>query len=351
LFCVRANHEEVKGGDLVQLESTAAGLRRLGVEVDFSSDTKADVSSYDLVHVFNSPRFAEGVAFMENAQRQGKPVALSTIFWGKDELAVGIANSPKMQLAKRVLGRNLTTAMWRQLKGMARFQSESNYSLERRLFAEADMLLPNSVGEMHEINRVYHVGKRPFKAVRNAIDASMFAQVPSKKRENFVLSVGRIELRKNTLQLIEACHELDLSLKLIGSAVRGQAYEERCLELIKQYGFEQFDTMPREETVKWYYRARVHAIAAWYETPGLASMEAACGGCTIVSTDRGSTKEYFGDLVHYCDPFSRASIKRALQAAMTAEPSLGLRDKIMREYTWDLAAEDTLAAYKELVRA
>jgi glycosyltransferase involved in cell wall biosynthesis len=350
LFYRRANHEEVKGGDLVQLESTAEALRRLGVTVEFSSDPAADLRAYDMVHVFNFPRFEECVAFMENAKRQGKPVAFSTIFWGKDELAIGIANSPKMRLAKRVLGRHASTLVWRQLKGLARFKATSAYSLERRLMAEADMLLPNSDGEMREINRVYRVGRRPYHPVRNAIDAGMFAQEPERVREDYVLSVGRIELRKNTLQLIEACHELGLRLKLIGGVVKGQPYEDRCLELIKQYGFEYLGLMPPAQiAADYYYKARVHAIAAWYETPGLATMEAACGGCTIVSTDRGSTREYFDDLVYYCDPFSRASIKRALKAAYEAGPNFALREKIMREYTWDGAARDTLAAYEELL--
>jgi hypothetical protein len=53
---------------------------------------------------------------------------------------------------------------------------------------------------------------------------------------------------------------------------------------------------------------------------------------------------------HYCDPFSRASIVKALKEAMGAEPDFDLRDKIMHEYTWDGAAADTLAGYKELVR-
>ncbi|HSX02865.1 MAG TPA: glycosyltransferase family 4 protein [Candidatus Saccharimonadia bacterium] len=351
LFYVRANHDEVKGGDLVQLESTAAGLRRQGVTVDYSSDPAADLSSYDVVHIFNSPRFGECISFLENAHRQHKPVALSTIFWGKDELAIGIANSSKMKLAKRVLGRSGSTLIWRQVKGLARFKASSNYSLERRLFAEADLLLPNSDGEMDEINRVYHVGRRPYRAVRNAIEATAFAKKPSTKREDFVLSVGRIELRKNTLQLIEACHELGLHLVLIGGVVKGEPYNEECLAKIKQYGFDYAGTMPPDQIVPYYYRARVHAIAAWYETPGLATMEAACGGCTIVSTNRGSTREYFGDLVHYCDPFSRASLVKALRAAIAADPAeaLRLRDKIMRDYTWDQAATDTLAGYRQLL--
>jgi glycosyltransferase involved in cell wall biosynthesis len=349
LFYVRANHDEVKGGDLVQLESTADGLRRLGVTVEMSSDPQADLSSYDLVHLFNSPRFSESISFLENAKKQHKPVAFSTIFWGKDELAVGIANSGKVKLAKRLLGIRATVKLWAAIKGAAKGDPQSNYSLERRLFVESDLLLPNSDGEMREIDRVYQVGTRRYRAVRNAIDAQRYEKTPGTERQPYVLSVGRVENRKNSLELIEACHEAGLPLKLIGGIVKGQPYEDRCLELIGKYGFEYLGLKQPEEITQYYYEAKVHAIAAWYETPGLASMEAACGGCTIVSTDRGSTREYFDDLVSYCDPFSRASIVKALREAMAAKPSFALRDKIMKQYTWDGAAADTLAGYEELL--
>jgi glycosyltransferase involved in cell wall biosynthesis len=348
LFYVRANHETVKGGDLVQLYSTAEALQRQGVRVDFSSDPAANLAPYDLVHVFNSPRFGECISFLENAQRQGKPVALSTIFWSKDELGVGIASSTKVRLSKRYLGTKASIKLWGALKSVTSQRQGSNFRLERRLFSEADLLLPNSEGEMREIRRVYKLGARPYQPVRNAIDTRLFSQQPSLQRESFVLSVGRIESRKNTLELIEACHEARVHLVLIGGIANNDPYNDRCLAKIKDYGFEYLGAMPPARIVPYYYRAKVHAMASWYETPGLASMEAACGGCTLVSTDRGSTKEYFDDHAFYCDPFSRTSIITALTRAVTAPPSLQLRDTIMSTYTWDLAATDTLKGYQEI---
>jgi glycosyltransferase involved in cell wall biosynthesis len=347
LFYVRANHDEIRGGDLVQLESTAAALRRLGVTVDYSSDAKADLSSYDLVHIFNSPRFQECLDFMANAKHQQKPVAFSTIFWPKDELGVGIADSPKVKLAKKLIGANASTAMWRLLKKGAAKQPGSIENMELRLFQGADVLLPNSEGEMRAIHKTYGV-QRPYQPVRNAIESSAYEKEPSLKRDNFVLSVGRIESRKNTLALIEACHEAGLHLVLIGGVEDGKPYNEACLAKIKEYEFEYLGLMPAAQIIPYYYRARIHAMASWYETPGLSSMEAACGGATIVSTDRGSTTEYFGNMAYYCNPFSRHSIRAALEQAQAAEPSLRLRDKIRAEYTWDLAAEDTLAGYRKI---
>jgi glycosyltransferase involved in cell wall biosynthesis len=107
--------------------------------------------------------------------------------------------------------------------------------------------------------------------------------------------------------------------------------------------------MEQRDLLAYFYAAAVHAQVSWYETPGLASMEAACGGCAIVSTDRGSTREYFGDLVHYCDPWSQESIEAVLRAALAGPPDPALRETILARYTWDLAARDTIEAYRQVL--
>jgi glycosyltransferase involved in cell wall biosynthesis len=351
LFYLRANHDQVKGGDLVQIHSTAKGLEALGVDITFSSDPRLDVSQYDVVHIFNSPRFQETIEFMENAHKHNVPVAFSTIFWSKEDLAIGIAESLKVRVARSILGIKLSRALWRIIKRhQGQLDPQSSFVLERRLFNESTILLPNSEGEMREIETTYEFKNLPYRVVRNAVDATMFKKKPTGKRQPYVLSVGRIENRKNTLKLIEACHNRGLDLTLIGRLDAQDPYAARCQSLIQTYGFKHIPYIEPKDLIPYFYQAQVHAIASWYETPGLSSMEAACGGCAIVSTDLGSTTEYFKDLVYYCDPFSQHSIEEALNQAMNAQPDLALRDLIMKEYTWSGTAQDTLAAYKELIK-
>lgn len=350
LFYVRANHKEVRGGDLVQLYSTGAALEKQGIEIDYKSDPKLDLAKYDIVHIFNSPRFDETKQFFLNAQKQNKPIAFSTIYWSKDELAVGVATSKKVQLASKIFGVPVTKFLWRKIKKIQTAgKPDHNNVIEKWLFENANMLLPNSDGEMHEIQRIYKVGNRPFVSVRNAITTDMFKKTPSTSRQDFVLSVGRIERRKNSLKLIEACHSLGYKLTLIGGLDAQDEYGQECQQKIEEYGFTHIPNIDQSDLIPYYYRAKVHAIVSWYETPGLSSMEAACGGCNIVSTDRGSTTEYFGNLVNYCDPFSMESIETAIKTAMSKKTALGLRKKITTEYTWDRAAHDTLKGYNKLI--
>ncbi len=350
LLYVRANSNTVKGGDLVQLYSTGEALKLAGVRVEFSSDKDANLSSYDIIHIFNSPRFEETKSFFENALKQNKPIAFSTIFWSKDELAVGIAKNKSVHFVYKSLGIGVAKKyrkLGKKLKNLANGENEEK--VEKWLFRNSNILLPNSEGEMQEISKVYGADGN-YQVVRNAIDTSLFAKEPSKNREEYVLSVGRLERRKNTIKLIDACTKLGLKLVLVGGYDTIDEYAKECLAKVKNSpNFKHIGHVGQKDLAKYYYSAKVHAMVGWYETPGLSSMEAACGGCNIVSTDRGSTKEYFGNLVEYCDPFLQSSIEDALRNANDSINELRLREKIMTEYTWQKAAQDTIKGYNRVL--
>ena len=95
-----------------------------------------------------------------------------------------------------------------------------------------------------------------------------------------------------------------------------------------------------------YRAARVHACVSWYETPGLASLEAALCGCNLVVTPGGCTHEYFGDAAHYCEPYDPRSIRAAVEAALSTEPNPELAARVTREFNWDAAARSTLRGYE-----
>ncbi len=76
------------------------------------------------------------------------------------------------------------------------------------------------------------------------------------------------------------------------------------------------------------------------------SLEAAATGTRVVTTDRGSTREYFGDGATYLDPASPASMREAVDRALAHAKEPALRERVLREYTWQRAGEQTLDAYR-----
>ncbi|MCY1537086.1 hypothetical protein D9M68_725710 [compost metagenome] len=79
LFISRASLYKVPGGDTIQMEQTAAQLRRLGIEVDIrlADDLHIDYAHYDLLHTFNITRPSDILFHMRKSQL---PLVLSPIY-------------------------------------------------------------------------------------------------------------------------------------------------------------------------------------------------------------------------------------------------------------------------------
>jgi glycosyltransferase involved in cell wall biosynthesis len=303
----------------------------LGVKTEWSDAAQTGLNGYDLVHLFNIMPVEDTYGQFLNARRQRKPIVLSPIFWEPVEYleASGQADTFGEWWRK--------TMPWR-----------------REIIAGVDLILPNSVAELEALRRVFE-RLPPAEIVPNAAEQSFATARPGRFRSkfgsrDFILSVGRICRRKNQLSLIRVSRELGLPLILIGPLNDGEYYRD-CRKAAAGARISFIDTLPPTELASAYAAARVHALVSWYDTPGLVSLEAALAGCRIVSTDRGSTREYLGDAVFYCDPGDEKSIRRAITAAWESKPNPELKARILEKYTWEEAARATYRGYRRAVEA
>jgi hypothetical protein len=90
-------------------------------------------------------------------------------------------------------------------------------------------------------------------------------------------------------------------------------------------------------------------MPSFFETTGLVSLEATLSGCNVVAGNRGYAREYFGDQVWWCDPSQIDTIRQAIIAAYKAPFRTELRERILRQYTWEHTAQQTYDAYKDLL--
>ncbi len=357
LWIVRDDLTAHPGGDTTQILRTADAIRRLGVTVEMAGCRDCDPAGFDVLHLFHLDRLWEHRRPARLARQANVPIVLSTIWWPADEfdragrlgfqgrLARTFGSGPYRSL--RLMQRSAMAA----LRGGHLFSRDAwalRFSASaRRLVEQAAVLLPNSRAEQEAIEAALGLGRTTI-VVPNAVDAETFApsQTDDAAPRAGVLCVGRLEPRKNQLGLIEALRPIDVSLTLVGQAGRyNRRYAERCraaagpnVEFIPQLAPEELRTL--------YRAARVHACPSWYETPGLASLEAGLCGCRLVVTPGGCTREYFGDDAHYCRPDARASIRAAVEAALAAPPSGALAKRIAAEFTWQRAAQRTVEAYQ-----
>jgi glycosyltransferase involved in cell wall biosynthesis len=98
-----------------------------------------------------------------------------------------------------------------------------------------------------------------------------------------------------------------------------------------------------------YAAARVFALPSWFETPGLAALEAALAGCPVVITPYGCAQEYFGDRVHYARPDRPREVMRAIETAWRAAGDPSLRRHVAEHFFWSEVATRTAEVYDEVV--
>jgi len=218
----------------------------------------------------------------------------------------------------------------------------------RHITARAGLLLPNSHSEYNRFSKNFRINHR-YRKVVNAIEPSLFTadSEPNPEFTDHVLCVGRIEGRKNQLNLIKAVMETDLKLTIIGKPSPNHLdYYNECRSIAAGNPNIRFiDHLSHAELVSIYKAAKVHALPSWFETTGLSSLEAGVMGCNLVITKKGDTEEYFGDLVSYCDVVDLRSIRSALLTAYKKPKSTKLQAQILQCYSWQQTAEQTLAAY------
>lgn len=329
LFQIRPDFARNPAGDTVQLANTKKYLEKQGVKVDISTSMMQSYRGYDLVHLFNLTRAVETYYFAYKAFEYGIPIVLSTIYWDNSYYY-----------------RCTTLPAWKKRAW------EQQKMLRRIILSKASILLPNSQVEMDMLRREFGIEK-PYRIVPNCVDERFSGG--NKERfvkdygiKDFVLCVGRISPRKNQLALIEALRGTGLKLVFVGP-VNDSEYGRKCMEAAGHNAL--FIQRQNSEQLRdCYAAASVHVLPSWFETPGLANLEAAAAGCEVVTTRYGSTYEYFGELAYYCLPEDRDSIREAVLRALEGNNGAKLQELVLRKYTWDKAAGETLRAYREVLK-
>lgn len=344
---IRPDYRERPGGDTVQMNQTKQCLERLGLKVEVSGDESPDLSACDVVHAFNLGRPEEPYRHCLQALEAGKPAALSTVYWDFSEFwEWGDPDYWDLPAPERGLPAPRPAALPDPIEMRRRARLDEQ---RRAAIACATVYLPNGQGEANLLHQTYGMDLSRTVIVTNAVDDIFFSARPDPFIEkhglrDFVLCAARVEKRKNQLLLVAALRGTGIPLAIIG-----QPNPEEYRDLCRRYADENvlfLDVLPQEELASAYAAAKVHALPGWFETPGLSTLEAAAAGCNIVTTDRGTAREYLGDLAWYCDPPDVESIRTAVLAAYEAPRSERLKELVRERYTWHRAAESTLQGYR-----
>ncbi len=363
------------GGDKVQIENTAKELRNLGVNVDIVGGPVKDLSSYDLVHLFQLDWTPETYFLAKNAKDAGKPLVLSPIHHSvkevkrfDDEYVFDFRRLSKIlfkEQHKRDTFKNIYRSLINPQKLKPTLQS-INIGLKNmhiRTLSMADIILVQTEAEATDLKDTYGVDFSWVKIPNGVGEPFLKANKSDSKLPNplgfqdYIICVGRIEPRKNQIKVIEAVNclrkekNMDIRLVFIGSmnSEKHFEYKYKFRKTLKQYTWiKHIESVPYDVMPAYYKYAKVGVSASWFETTGLTSLEALfCGSNAVASGKRA--KEYLGDLVSYCDPGDVNSIQKAIDTEyFNQRPTVP--ENMFKEYTWENAAKKTLEVYHKLIK-
>ncbi len=352
-------------GDTFHMVNLAEHLKKMGVEVDISTSLEVDLDKYDIVHVFNLRRPQDIYLQVLNAKRNKKPLVLTPIYvsWEEFEKRASLG-------LRRVLAKNLSYGTVEYLKifgrvvksrefhkGVLRVLTKGYSILLKEIVESIDIFFPNSLSEMEKVSEDFNLSDPPFVLVFNGIDCSVFSfervkidEKIKRKIKDSVLCVSSISGNKNQLNLVKAMKGLPYKLFLIGDvSPNHRGYFKKILREMGD-NVEYLGKVSHEELPQYYKAARVHVLPSWFETTGLVSLEAAAMKCNVVITDKGYQRDYFKDYAFYCKPDNVDSIRNAIVKAYNSPFNEEFRNYIIKNFTWEKAAEKTLEGYEKVLK-
>ena len=332
---------QVPGGGENQLVQTGRALEALGVEIRLFSPWVDKLDDARLLHLFGMS--VEGLELARVAKARSIPVVLSPISWHEPRSIFALADS-KARAAVDVL------------KWGAKVAFPTAPSWKRALLTLADAVLPNSRAEADQLIRLFGVDGRRIAVVPNGVEPRFADATPQVFREStglsddFILYVGRIEPRKNVLRLIEAAQLADLPLVVIGDPTPSAAsYFQACLKA-RGANTHFLPAVAHDAPLlaSAYAASRVFALPSWFETPGLAALEAGLSGSALVVSPYGCTREYFGTSALYPRPGRVREIAESLGRAWVSGGDPALKSRIQASFLWSNTAQKTMEVYDHL---
>lgn len=150
--------------------------------------------------------------------------------------------------------------------------------------------------------------------------------------QNYILTVGKREPRKNIQSVIEATSQLNIPLVVVGET--GWGTELTGSDSVRFLGY-----VTDDELSALYESARMFIYPSLYEGFGYPIVEAMQYGCPVATSNTSSLSEIGGNAVLLFDPTDQISIQNAIMKLVSDEE---LRRSLVKKgrkraqlYTWE----------------
>ena len=231
--------------------------------------------------------------------------------------------------------------------------------LTRRTAANAAVVFTDSEFSRSEIEQ--HLNVDPGRI--HVIPPAVTPRTPRhpKRREPLVLFVGSLFNRRRLPDLIAAFADATADLPHARLAIVGDDRtwpRQDLVNIAREHGVylkTQFHRYVTDDVLAdLYSRASVFAFLSEYEGFGLTPLEALSAGVPPVVLDTAVAREVYGNAAIFVERGDINATARALRQLLTdpasAAPVLQAAPAVLGRYSWDKAAEETLAHIERIAR-
>ncbi|MBU1092064.1 glycosyltransferase family 4 protein [Patescibacteria group bacterium] len=268
---------------------------------------------------------------------------------------------------------HILPALPRQTKGIATIHDLAWYLLPqgytwknrlmswltvRRAIQQADHLIAVSQQTKKDLKKYFKVAGDDVAVIYHALRSDWSNDDTDPKLGDYLLFVGRIEFRKNILQLIKAFQGFaeshpQIKLVLAGSPGYGYNHVQKLIKRLKlSANVINLSYVPSQILPGLYRHALGVVYPSLYEGFGLTILEGFAANVPVMTADIGGTKEIAGNAALLINPLDVDEINLGLHRLVDDKDlrnSLIAKGKQrLTEFNWDLSAQKIIDLWQHL---
>lgn len=246
---------------------------------------------------------------------------------------------------------------WRKLKQLRWY---SFIHMQKQVARTLPYILTVSECARRDISRDFTIPLERFRIVPNGINTDLFYPLPDVQRDShrIIVTNSADTPLKGLVYLLHAIAEIrrrrPVRLVVIGQPKPNGTIERlvRKLNLADQVSFT--GRISSAAFVREYARAGMAVVPSVYEGFGLPAGEAMACGVPVIATTGGALPEVVGDAGILVPPRDTPALAAAIENLLddpAKAAALGQRgyQRVQAHFTWQRAAEKTVAAYREVI--
>ena len=283
--------------------------------------------------------------------------SLSYGIWAINRLVPTIATIHHPVTVDRKIAIRSVSPPWEKMK---QWRWYSFIGMQKRVARSLARIITVSKSAKKDISRDFNIPMEKFSIVPNGIDTKLFYPIADIEREkNRVIVTNSADTPlKGLFFLFQAVAELakiqDIHVTVVGEPKK----DGDIVKLVSELGIGQrinfTGRIDGQEFVRQYARATIAVIPSVYEGFGLPVGEAMACGVPVISTTGGALPEVVGDAGVLVPPADSAALAGAIHELLgnpKKAKKLGLAGyrRVQEHFTWERAAEKTVAAYREVL--